>query len=123
MTMALRTHIESSLIEKFKKSDNSINYSSSAKAIGVSRQTIMGWINQNVNVYDMKLDNLIKLSKATGRPVAWFLEDVDSPKGKTGHILTGESVSLINLIQESDLTPKSAELIAELIKQLSPAKS
>jgi len=71
--MDLKQKITTSLLDKFSHHNGTINFSSSARAVHLFRQTLMGWVNGNVNVYDIKLISLMKLSQATKKPISWFL--------------------------------------------------
>lgn len=76
--MKLRERIIESLLEiEDYRRNGEINYKKSADDIGVTRQTVMGWAKGTVNVYDMKLSNLIKLAEKTNHQLSWFLDEKD----------------------------------------------
>ena len=107
--MNLKDKIKTSLLDVFRKQDGTINYSSASKSIGVSRQAIMGWCNGTVNVYEIKLENLLKTAKATKRPIEWFLnQEENETKEPQGQYL---SKKIQNKYEKQELIDKLNTLL------------
>lgn len=69
--MNMSARIKTALLSKFIHQDGKVNYSSAAKAIGVTRQAIMHWVNHSPN--EIKVSNIVKLSEVTGYSQNWLV--------------------------------------------------
>lgn len=129
--MNMSDRIKIALSSKFMKKNGSINIMAAANAIGVSRQAVMGWINNDVS--EIKDSNLRSIERVTGYSKEWIVMGGTESDIKVSEIPNDYSVTnhptqnnerekitkkLISDITSRKLSKKDLLFIEQLIDRL-----
>lgn len=91
--------------------DSGLNQSELAKAIGITRQSLSGWLSSCENP---KLENIKKIAKATNKPVNYFFENSGNIADNKSQITVNETSSnyeIAMLQKDMEIVKKEIEIL------------
>lgn len=107
----LTTKIKMAMVE------SGLNQTELAKAIGITKQSLSGWLSSCENP---KLENIKKIAKVTNKPLNYFIESInytDDNKNKFTVKETGNNYEISLLKKEIEIIKKDIEILKLKIKK------